>query len=186
MSERKPDSKRQSLRKRRYSAFLANRKGASAVEFALIAFPFFVLIFGLIEITMMFLLSTTLDYGVSEAARRIRTGEIQTSATATDATGFKELVCGNLFGLMDCDEKLFIDVKTYASFSNSDKSLPLNEDGEMQDSFDFSMGGSSEIVMVRAYYQWEMLTPVLSAPLSNMTGGKRLLASTAVFKNEPF
>ena len=115
-----------------------------------------------------------------------KNGEIQTASTATDATGFKELVCGNLFGLMDCDEKLFIDVKTYASFSSSDKSLPLDDDGELTDSFDFAMGGSSEIVMVRAYYEWEMLTPVLSAPLSNMTGGKRLLASTAVFKNEPF
>src|ERR1700761_8011540 len=89
------------LWRRRFDAFVGDMRGVAAVEFALIAFPFFILIFGLIEVVMIFILTSTLDYGVMEAARRVRTGELQNSGQGL--AEFKTAVCGELFNLLDCD-----------------------------------------------------------------------------------
>lgn len=174
--------------KRRCGDFAGDRKGATAVEFALIAVPFFILIFGLIELAILFLFSTTLDYGMAEASRRIRTGELQTQGEV-DAGDFKELVCGNLFGLMDCENNLEIDVRVFASFSASSEGVdsPQDEDGEFDDSsLTFAMGSANDIVMVRVFYEYQLFTPVLSTALTNMPDGRRLLTSSMVFRNEPF
>jgi Flp pilus assembly protein TadG len=174
------------LWRRRFDAFVGDLRGVAAVEFALIAFPFFVLIFGLIEVVMIFILSSTLDYGVMEAARRVRTGELQSSGQGL--AGFKAAVCGNLFNLLDCDSKLMIDVRKFDSFAATDFSQPpVDKDGNLkQDQFGFEPGKADDIVVVRVFYTWSLLTPVISAPLANMSGGRRLLVSTATFRNEPF
>lgn len=173
------------LWRRRYDAFVASRKGATAVEFALIAFPLFFLIFGLIEIALLFIMSSTLDYGMAEAARKIRTGQLQTQG-GVGADEFKAEVCNNMFDLMDCAGQLRVEVKVFASWNDTDESLPIDEDGNMEEDLPFAMGGPNDIVMVRIFYDWSLITPVMSAELSNMNGGKRLLTSTMVFRNEPY
>ena len=63
----------------------------------------------------------------------------------------------------------------------------LDADGNLDDSdFDFDMGEANDIVVVRAFYEWELITPILSAPLSNMSNDRRLLQATVAFRNEPF
>ncbi len=165
------------------------------VEFALIAPVFFFLIFGLIEIAVMFIFMNTLDYGINETARRIRTGELQTAGA--DASDFKELLCGNLFDLLDCDDNLWVDVDRFDDFQAadaSDNALPIDDDGNLIDDFDYDPGGPSEIVLVQAYYKWDLITPVLpellnpalSNPLINLGDRSRLLRAAAVFRNEPY
>ncbi|MFC7291261.1 TadE/TadG family type IV pilus assembly protein [Hirschia litorea] len=176
--------------KRRLNAFAhsfrKNKDGAVMVEFALIAAPFFILVFGLIEIAMIFLMTTTLDYGVSQASRQIRTGQIQERAGLE--SDFRALVCGNLFDLLACDSRLHIDVRRYDDFVASDANdeLPLKKDGSLDNNFQYNPGGPSEIVLVQVYYEWNLITPIMSSGLKNMSGNKRLLHSTAVFRNEPF
>ncbi len=167
-------------------SFTRNKEGAVMVEFALIAAPFFILIFGLIEIALIFLMTTTLDYGVTQASRQIRTGQIQERAGLE--SDFRALVCGNLFDLLACDKRLHIDVRRYDDFvsSNAGDKLPLKPDGTLDDNFQYNPGGPSEIVLVQVYYEWSLVTPVLSSGLKNMSDSKRLLHSTAVFRNEPF
>ncbi len=177
--------KRRPLWKRRYDAFVEARKGAAAVEFALIAFPLFFLIFGLIEISLLFIMSSTLDYGMAEASRKIRTGQLQTLG-GVDSDTFKAEVCGNMFDLMDCGDKMRIDVRVFASWNDTDESLPLDDEGEMEETLPFAMGGPNDIVMVRVFYEWSLITPVMSAELANMNGGKHMLTSTMVFRNEPY
>ena len=179
---------RHSLWRRRYNAFAKSNDGATAVEFALIALPFFIMIFGLIEIAILFLFSTTLDHGMAEAARRIPTGELQTQGEI-DASDFKEMVCGNLFGLMDCDDKLSVDVRVFASFHESDDGAPepQDEDDEFDDTtLTLAMGSANDIVMVRVFYEYTLFTPVMSASLTNMPDGRHLMTSSMVFRNEPF
>ncbi len=174
------------LWRRRLGAFTSDLRGVAAVEFALIAFPFFVLIFGLIEVVMIFILTSTLDYGVMEAARRVRTGELQNAGQGL--TEFKTAVCGELFNLLDCDTKLMIDVRKFDTFAATDfDKPPVDKNGNLkQDQFGFAPGGADDIVVVRVFYTWSLLTPVISAPMANMSGGRRLLISTATFRNEPF
>ena len=165
--------------------YLENNRGATAVEFALVAAPFFFMLFGLIEVMMIFLLSATLENGVSEAARQIRTGQVQDAGA--DAGAFRTLVCGNLFDLMDCDARLRVDVRVFDDFASTEDDSPIDGDGNVDEGqFIFDPGEAGEIVLVRVYYEWTVITPILGAPLANMNGNRRLLQAASAFRNEPF
>lgn len=172
--------------KDRFERYASDKRGVAAVEFAMIAIPFFLLIFSLLEVCVIFIMSSVLEHGASEVAREIRTGQLQ-QAGITDSQ-FKTRVCAELFGLMSCDSKLVIDVQTFANFASSGNPDPFDPvTGELATgTFDYSLGTQNEIVVVRVFYEWDLLIPVMSAPLSNMTNNRRLLQATVAFRNEPF
>jgi Flp pilus assembly protein TadG len=171
--------------KRRMDRLSKDQKGAAAVEFAMIAAPFFFLIFGLLEVCMLFIMSTVMEHAVSESSRVIRTGQAQQDGF--DETEFRDLICTKVFDLLECDEQLHIDVEKLDSFSGGSTAVPIDAGGNVDTSeFGFDPGGPNEVVAVRAYYEWSLITPVLSAPLSNMNGGKHLIQANAVFRNEPY
>ncbi|MEM7492883.1 MAG: TadE/TadG family type IV pilus assembly protein [Pseudomonadota bacterium] len=162
-----------------------DKRGIAAVEFALIATPFFFLIFGLLEVCVLFIMSSVLEHGVNEVARGIRTGQLQASGFGEVA--FKTSVCAELFDLLDCDVKLRVDVKTFDDFTATEDPSVIDADGDLDDSdFDFNMGDANDIVLVRVFYEWKLITPILSAPLANMSDERRLLQATVAFRNEPF
>lgn len=170
---------------RRFHAWCADRRGIAAVEFALIAVPFFFLMFGLLEIALLFIMSTVLEHSVTEVSRDIRTGQFQDAGLTEVA--FKNMICDELFGLLACDARLRIDVKTFSDFTSTSNPSPIDSHGEFDDTgFTFDPGGSDDIVVVRVFYQWDLVTPILSKPLENMSNGRRLLSGVAVFRNEPF
>ena len=47
-------------------------------------------------------------------------------------------------------------------------------------------GGPSCIVVVSLYYQWPIYVSMFGNSLSNLSGNKRLLVATSVFRNEPY
>jgi len=168
-----------------WNAYARDRRGAAAVEFAMVAIPFFLLIFGLLEVCLMFLVSTVLEHSVADASRQIRTGQAQESGF--NEVNFRASVCGNFFGLLDCDEKLHIDVKSLNGFGSASLERPLDVDGNFDEAgFAYEPGGPNEIVAVRVFYEWRLMTPFITAPLSNMAGSKYLVQANAVFRNEPF
>lgn len=171
--------------KDRFEAWAEDNSGATAVEFALIALPFFFLLFGLLEISLIFIVSTTLEHGLTEASRQIRTGSFQQSGA--DFAKFEQDVCDSLFGLLDCGSQLHLDVRTFQSFTGSANDSPIDEDQNLSTaSFGFNPGTRNDIVLVRAFYEWELITPVISAPLSNLSNGNLLLQAGIAFRNEPF
>lgn len=162
-----------------------DKRGIAAVEFAMIAGPFFFLIFGLLEVCAIFIMTTVLEHGLNEASRSIRTGQAQDAGFG--AVAFKNAVCAELFDLLDCEGNLTLDVKTFSDFNSTENPSPIDAAGDFSpNGFEFSPGGANEIVVVRAFYEWDLFTPVMSAPLANLNGGKRLLQSTIAFRNEPF
>ncbi|MDP1630964.1 MAG: pilus assembly protein [Caulobacter sp.] len=165
--------------------FAAARDGAAAVEFALVATPFLALLFGVLELGLVFMVSTTLDSAVDGASRKIRTGEMQT-AGATAST-FKTAICDRMAWLgPSCAANLHIDVRTFPKFANIAIS-DVTTGGAIDDAkTTFVPGGSEAIVLVRVYYEWSLITPMLNQGLENTAGGKRLIASTVTFRNEPF
>ncbi|KCZ84428.1 TadE-like protein [Hyphomonas adhaerens MHS-3] len=170
---------------RRFSEWATERRGTTAVEFALIAAPFFFIIFGLLEICLIFIMSTVLENAVSDSAREIRTGQAQEAGFSM--VEYRKSVCDSLFGLMGCDSNLHVDVKRLDSFSAANLTSPLDSDGNFDDGdFDFQPGSANDIVAVRVYYEWSLVTPILSAPLANMANGKHLIQAATVFRNEPF
>lgn len=169
----------------KWNAYARDRRGVAAVEFAMVALPFFLLIFGLLEVCMLFLVSTAMEHAVQEASRQIRTGQAQESGF--NEQNFRTSVCDKFFGLLDCDDKLHIDVKAIDNFGAANLVSPLDIDGNFDDSgFNYDPGGPNDIVAVRVFYEWNLITPLLTAPLSNMAGTKHLIQGNAVFRNEPF
>lgn len=170
---------------------LKNRRGSAAVEFAMLAAPFMFLIFALMEIMVLFFVQTTLEAATAVEARKIRTGQVQ-NATITQ-TQFKTAICARLHGLGDCTNRLFVMVQAYAvppvalsdPFADSDLTIGSSDDEPWQASV------SGDMVVVRTYYVWPLMTPGLTNTLSNFSSGgmgsyNRILMSTAAFRNEPF
>ena len=48
------------------------------------------------------------------------------------------------------------------------------------------MGVGEEIVVVRAFYKWELMNKIMGLGISNMADGSLLINASAAFRNEPF
>lgn len=163
--------------------FVRNHSGVAALEFALIAAPFFFLLFAMIEVGAVFFMGSMMENAVLEASRDIRTGRAQSSGMSE--TAFKNAVCDRISMLGSCDN-VEIDVRIFEDFDGVDQSSPIDE-GEMDtDDFGFDPGDAGDIVLVRAFYRWQLLTPGLTAALANMDNNEYLVSAATVFRNEPF
>jgi Flp pilus assembly protein TadG len=173
---------------RRFAArFAKGRRGAAAVEFALVSIPFFALLFGIIEVGLIYFVATTLEAATNEAAREIRTGQLQSQGTPVTSATFKTLICNQLSWLgSNCTSNLLVQVQTYSSFATITQPSPIVNGQVNQNNMAFSMGGPGDIVLVQAFYQWTVLAPALDNIGTPLNGGKMLLTSTAVFRNEPY
>ncbi len=165
--------------------FWRAKDGATAVELALVATPFFALLFGIIELALIFLVSSSLDNATAQAARTIRTGQLQ-GGTPT-AAAFKTTICNN-FGWMqsDCTSNLNVDVRTFSNFTSVTAPQPVTNGVFNPAALTFTPGGPADIVVVRAYYQWPLIAPLMSQALQQLNGGKALITSVATFRNEPY
>jgi Flp pilus assembly protein TadG len=169
----------------RARAFARAEEGATAVEFGLVALPFFALLFAIIESALLFLAGQNLESAVDNAARLIRTGQAQESEI--NRTTFVATVCAEAIVLPDCTNNLHVDVRTYTSFGTMTTGEPIDSEGNTDYStFTFDTGHGGSLVLVRAYYEWPTFSRLLGLNLSNLNNGKHLLAAVAAFKNEPF
>jgi Flp pilus assembly protein TadG len=173
-------------KRRGWSALLRRRDGAAAVEFALVSIPLFWMIFGMLEFGAMSLVQTNLDHALAETGRKIRTGEAQTSGMTKQDV--EDEICANLNKLMTltCADNLFLDVDRYDSFANVGNGTPTNNGAMDMAQLAYTPGGADEVILVRAYYTWEVFTPLFGAIFANMEDGKRLVVSSMLFRNEPF
>lgn len=164
----------------------AARRGAAAVEFAMLALPFFGLLCGIIEIGMIYVVATTLEDATNTAARQVRTGQLQTGGTSTAVT-FVNQICAQLSWLgSNCTSNLNIDVRTFGQFASVTAPSPVINGVFTPSTLQFTMGGPGDIVVVRSYYQWTLFTPMMNPALQTLGGGKTLISSTATFRNEPY
>ncbi len=170
--------------KARAARFLRDRKGATAVEFAFVAAPFFILIFAILEIALIFFASAIIEDAVADAARDIRTGNLQTAGQTEE--DFRATICAQIQTVADCS-RLRVDVRTFENFAGTDLDAPVDDDGDLDESgFTFEPGGSQDIVVVRVFYDWQLLGPGAINGLANMPGNRRLISSATAFRNEPY
>ena len=162
------------------------QSGSAALEFAMVAPIFFLMIFAIIETGVLYFSQATLQFSASEAARLIRTGQVQ-GGGMTQAS-FRTQVCNKIAPLLACDANLTIDVKAYPTgFGAASFTAPLDNAGNLKaGQNNFLVGNAGDVVLVRVFYTWPVMTPVLTPFLSNMSGNKHLLAATSAFRNEPF
>jgi Flp pilus assembly protein TadG len=169
--------------------FAHNQNGATAVEFGMIAIPFLALMFALIETAIIFFAGQTLETATADSARLIMTGQAQQGTPPLTQSTFKDKVCARVVALFDCAGGIYVDVRKYTAFSAADLSKPVDANGNLINNFVYQPGDPGDIIVVRTIYQWPVHLPMLGPigfSLADMTGNKRLVMATAVFRNEPY
>ena len=105
--------------KRRLRNWRRNESGATTVEFAMIAVPFFYLVFSIIEVGSVLFTSTLMENAVLEHSRQIRTGAAQESGLTLEQ--FRTQICDDISLMANCD-RLEIDVQVFDGFIGLDYS----------------------------------------------------------------
>ena len=173
-------------KRRRWRAFFADRRGATAVEFALVAAPFIALLVATIQTFLVFFAQQLLETSVNESSRQILTGQAQ--AQSMTQGQFAKVVCSNLPILFNCNG-LMIDVKVAASWSTANTGLPnltFDSKGNVTNAWQFNPGSPGDIVIVRVMYQWPVFLGPLGFTLANLANGNRLIMSSTAFMNEAY
>lgn len=163
--------------------FARRADGAAAVEFAIVAVPFFFLIFAILETALVFFAGQILETATADAARLVRTGQAQASGIAS-ADGFRTELCKQIVALIDCS-KTIIEVRTQQSFSSIGGSPPV-QNGELKATNTYNQSVGGDIVVVRVFYQFPLWLPTFGVSMADLKDGTRLLVGAATFRNEPF
>lgn len=173
-----------SIKGRNGKSLTRDREGATAIEFALVALPFFTLAIGIIEIGLVHFAHRLVDNAVVEASRLIRTGQAQ--STNLTAAGFKTSVCGFMPSFMCDEDRIVVEINSIDDFADASSLDDLyDDDGNLREDTAYDIGGSSEIVVVNVIYKWPLASAVLEFDNGDH-GYERHLSSTMVFRNEPF
>ena len=164
--------------------FLANKRGAVAIEFALIALPFFVLVFAIIEVSLSFTAQQVMANTTDDIARQLRTGQIKTLTLPQ----LREEICKRLLMHAAGCPDMEVDLRSYANFAAVPKTIPLKNDGDVDPTgFTSAPGGTGTINQLRVFYRWPIFTNLMKPRIESIDGvGKTLLFSTATWKNEPY
>jgi Flp pilus assembly protein TadG len=178
-------------RRNRFGAFIKDRKGATAVEFALIATPFLALIAALIQTFLLFFAQSQLEWAVRQSARQILTGQVQSqdaSLTPTQAvTAFHQTVCNNAAILFTCGG-VMVDVRVAGQWSAANVGTPAltyDSNGNVNNVWQFNPGNAGDIVIVRVMYLWPVFFGPIAFNMANQANGSRLIMASAAFQNEP-
>ena len=167
------------------SRFVSDTRGTTAIEFAFVALPLFALLFGIFELALVYMVTTTLENATYAAGRTIRTGELQSEKG--DATTFRKKICDDLSWLGSaCATHLYVNVETLTAFNKPDLKPPMKDGKFDETSLKFEPGEEGDIVMVRSYYRWALFTPFLKGGMQTTSAGEAIFTSAATFRNEPY
>lgn len=161
------------------------REGAAAVEFALIATPFFFLIFAIMELALVFVTNAVLENATLTASRMIRTG--QADVENLQAAAFETALCAQMGVLSgNCEERTTIDVRVIPQFRNVTPPDPLATGELDEDVLTYLPGQPGSLILVRVWYAQPLVTPFLSQAVSRVDSGDAVLSATTAFRNEPY
>ncbi len=163
--------------------FALARAGSAALQFALVAPPFFLMMLGIVETGGLMFVSTHLEGAVSDAARQIRTGNVQGAADPIAA--FRGILCAELVVAVQCDTRMVIDVRPFNKFSNVAFTPYYDQSGQPSGNV-FNPGNAGDIVLVRVAYNWNIMTPLLGQYLGDGGSNRKLIEAAAAFRNEPY
>ncbi len=152
------------------------------------------LMFGVLELALILLVSVTLDSATDFAARKIRTGQFQTAHPGqseeekkVSKEEFAKLVCRNMSWLKDrCQGRLTVDSETFDTFAGAGNSNPTAPENFKTRQACWSTGNPEDIVLIRTYFEWPIITPLLRPVFKSPGHEGSLLTSARIFRNEPY
>lgn len=161
--------------------------GSAAIEFAMIAPVLFLFLFGIIETGVIYFGTAMLQNATDDTARKIRTGEMSGTLTASQIVA---QVCTEVTGLIsaaNCKNNLEVDLRAYSSFGGSSYPSVTKADGTIDlNKLQVQATADCQVVLLRTFYPWTIMTPLMSALIENTSTGQYILSASAAFRTEPF
>lgn len=148
------------------------QRGASAVEFALVAPVFFLLLFSIADFGMMMWANLTMQHAVREGARYAITGQDNLDPN----TSAQQRYVAVLAKIHDSSLGVY-------DMSNATVTTWVN--GTSQASGGSMFGGAGDLVVIQVNCSWPLLTPMVAAFFKS-TGGKYNFSVAATMRNEAF
>ncbi|HEY1613538.1 MAG TPA: TadE/TadG family type IV pilus assembly protein [Rhizomicrobium sp.] len=162
--------------------------GSAVIEFAVLAPIMCLFLFGIIETGVIFYAQSTLQNAADDAARMVRTGQMQSQGMSE--TQFVAQICTEMSGLMStttCNANMQIDMRAFSSFASANFGNVTKANGSIDTTkLQFAAGGACDVVLIRAFFPWTIMTPLMAPFLQNMPNGQYLLAAADSFRNEPY
>ena len=169
--------------RRKLIRVLQDSKGASAVEFAIVAPIFVFIMISVVELSLFFLVTSRLDDAVALYATRLKTGQIVAAGTSVSASNgsvqsiqdIRSGICDYIAVVSknDCINSLEFDVRTAAAFLSDQNDSPINGSLFKTDNLCFYSGTPGDIVIFKAYYMYQFANPLLYRTLGYITNYSR-------------
>jgi Flp pilus assembly protein TadG len=169
-----------------FSRFCAARRGATMVEFALIAPAFLGLLIAIFETTLFLFAQANLQDAAVEAGRLFMTGQAQNGGTTQ--TQFETDICPMIQALFTCSN-LMVNVQSSADFSSAstaEPTLTYNAQGQVTNTWSYSAGVPGQVMVVQLIYQWPIVGGPLGWLLPNLGNGTTEMMGVTAFRVEPY
>lgn len=162
------------------------RRGATAVEFALVAPALIAMLIAIFETTIFLFAQQTLQNAAVSASRLIMTGQVQNNNTTQSQ--FASQVCPMVSVIFNC-ANLMINVQNYSDFSAANTAQPTltyNSNGTVSNTWSYNPGTPGQVMVVQLIYQWPIVAGPFGYVLSNLGNGTTEMMGVAAFRVEPY
>jgi len=169
------------------SRFVRNRDGSTAIEFTMLAIPFSLLVFAILESCISFAGQQVMANVTDDIARQLRTGQIK--ASTLSETTLKQTICDRLEIIVaEGCPGLVVDLRQFPTFAAAAAvKIKLTAAKDIDTTgFAVSPGPSLSKNMLRVFYKWPVMTDFMRKSMSNLKDGKTLHFATVTWQNEPF
>lgn len=159
-----------------------NTRGATAVEFALIAPVFLFFLTATIEYSLFYFKTSFLKHVLYEASRNVQTGEVQDAADPQ--AFFRTEYCSDAAFLVRCED-VYFDVRSAADLASITFPAASFDAQGVPTNFVFQPGGPDTITTMRVATPYTFLTPMMQ-DVFQPNGEPAIIVGYTVAKNEPF
>ncbi len=170
-------------RARDISRFCVARRGATAVEFALIAPAFLAVLIALFQTAVFLFAQMALQNAAVQAGRYFMTGQAQNNNWSASTIATK--VCPA--ALFNCTSTLIVIVQNYSSFAAANTSAPqLYTNGVLNTNWAYDPGTPGDVMVVQLVYPWSVVGGPLGFALSNLPNSAAEIMGVSAFRVEPY
>jgi Flp pilus assembly protein TadG len=162
------------------------------MEFAMLAIPFALLVFAILESCISFAGQEVMANITDDVARQVRTGQLKPA----DLTGTKlrDMICNRLeIMVAKTCPGLLVDLREYPTFADAATAGFKIVDGEIvltqgtnSMSFAVTPGLAETKNMLRVFYKWPVMTDFMAKSMANLKDGNTLHFASVTWQNEPF
>lgn len=147
------------------------QSGATLVEMAIVAPVFLLVLLALVELSLMFFTTLTMQYAVREGARYAVTGQ----TNLDPATGSQQRYAAVIAKMKDSSLGMYDKVNSTISVNGTSYSTSNYSNG--------MFGAAGTIIVLQLDCSWKITTPLLG---QFFTDGKYKFAVAATMRNEYF